>query len=262
VLLVRDHKDSWTIEYIEELRRRTENNLIYAETCDLNSLLSVREFATTWLNTTPPRRLDMVICNAGILVPHFAKPRKTSDDIESHWGVNFLSHYHLVNLLSPSILSQPPDRDVRVLFTTCAAYAIGDISNSDTSKKSGWQLLGTSKLALMMMAQNLQKVFNNFQSKKGISNIRCYCVDPGLVRTPMSRGFLSFGAIWGLLVYLLMWPFWYIVLKSPWEGAQTALHCAMSPIDYGKRGEGGWDGAAYYRDCREAKYRPLDSMLI
>ena len=28
----------------------------------------------------------------------------------------------------------------------------------------------------------------------------------------------------------------------------------MSPIDYSQRGEQGWIGAGYYRDCREAKY--------
>jgi NAD(P)-dependent dehydrogenase (short-subunit alcohol dehydrogenase family) len=253
VLLVRDHIDTWTIEYIEDLRRRTENSLIYAETCDLNSLHSVREFATKWIDSTSPRRLDMIICNAGVLDPPFTAPRTTIDGIERHWGVNFIAHYHLLNLLSPAIRAQPPDRDVRVIFSTCALYAVG--TPSLTGIQSPWKALGSAKLALMMTAQDLQRQFDKYQrSDKSITNIRCYCVDPGLVRTNMLRSFLSLGSIWGLLLYLVMWPIWFIVLKSAWEGAQTILHCAMSPIDYSQRGELGWTAAGYYRDCREAKY--------
>ena len=252
MLLVRNHTDSWTVEFIEELRRRTENNLIYAETCDLSSLHSVREFATKWINTTPPRRLDMIICNAGVVTPPFTSSRETLDEIEQHWGINYLAHYHLINLLSPAIRVQPPDRDVRIIFTTCALYAVGQLNPPDLS--SPWKALGTSKLALMTAAQDFQNQFDTYQRPdKSVNNIRVYCVDPGLVRTPMLRGFISFGTIWGLLLYLLMWPFWFIVLKSAWEGAQTILHCAMSPIDYGKRGEEGWGGSGYYRDCQEAK---------
>jgi NAD(P)-dependent dehydrogenase (short-subunit alcohol dehydrogenase family) len=263
VLLVRDHTDTWTIEYIEDLRRRTENNLIYAETCDLGSLHSVREFATKWINTTPPRRMDMLICNAGIFAPPYSSPRTTIDGIERHWGVNFLAHYHLINLLSPALRAQPPDRDVRIIFSSCALYAIGTPTDTALQTSKTWNILGASKLALMMIAQDLQRQFDKFQRPdKSVSNIRCFCVDPGLVRTPMLRGFLSFGSIWGLLLYFVMWPFWAIILKSGYEGAQTLLNCAMSPIDYSKRGENGWLTAGYYRDCREAKYVFISCLLI
>jgi len=108
----------------------------------------------------------------------------------------------------------------------------------------------------MMAAQDFQGQFDVYQRPdENIPNVRCYCVDPGLVRTSMSRGFLSFGSIGGLLVYLIMWPLWFIVLKSEWQGAQTILHCAMRPIEYDRRGEGGWKAAGHYRDCREAKYQ-------
>lgn len=198
----------------------------------------------------------MIICNAGVLAPAFSTPpRMTVDEFEQHWGVNYLAHYHLINLLSPAIRSQPPDRDVRILFTTCSLYAIGNPSNQIES--GPWKATGTSKLALMMAAQNFQRQFDQYKRPdKSLNNIRCYCVDPGIVRTPMSRGFLSMGKIWGLLLYIVMWPLWFIVLKSAWEGAQSILHCAMSPIEYDKRGEDGWQSAEYCRDCHEAKYPP------
>jgi NAD(P)-dependent dehydrogenase (short-subunit alcohol dehydrogenase family) len=256
ILLVRDHTDPFTIEYVEDLRRRTENPLIYAETCNLNSLHSVREFATKWINTTPPRRLDVILCNAAVLAPPFSPRKLTTDEIEWHWGVNFLGHHHLLNLLSPAIRVQPPDRDVRLVFTTCAFYGIG--STEAGEGQSPWRALGSSKLALMMIAQHFQRHFDAYKRPDGFnSNVRCYCVDPGLVRTPMLRGFLSMGKMWGVLLYMVMWPLWYIVLKSGWEGAQTVLHCVMSPIEYGARGEEGWKSAAYFRDCSEAKYTPF-----
>lgn len=254
ILLVRDHTDTWTIEYVEDLRRQTENNLIYAETCNLDSLHSVREFAAKWTNSIPPRRLDMIICNAGVLAPPFTSPRTTTDEVEQNWGTNFLAHYHLIDLLSPAIRAQPPDRDVRLIFTTCALYAISDPSATPVVSSSPWKAHGTSKLAIMMAAQDFQTKFDKYQRPdKAATNVRCYCVDPGLVRTPMLRGFVSLGSVWGLFLYLITWPIWAIILKSEWEGAQTILHCAMSPIDYSGRGEG-WTNAAYYRDCREARY--------
>jgi len=249
---VRDHTDAWTIEYVEDLRRRTENELIYAETCDLNSLLSIREFASKWINATVPRRLDMVLCNAGILSPPFSSRRQTIDGIEKHWGVNYLAHYHLIRLLSPAIRSQPPDRDVRIIFTTCALYAIGNLSLTEAT--SSWSAFGTSKLALMSSAQMFQREFDQHRrSDKAHNNIRVYCVDPGLVRTPLLRSFISFGTISGLFLYLILWPLWWVVLKSTWRGAQTILHCAMSPVDYDKRGENGWVTAGYYRDCKPSR---------
>jgi NAD(P)-dependent dehydrogenase (short-subunit alcohol dehydrogenase family) len=261
VLLVRNHTDSWTIEFIEDLRRRTENQLIYAETCNLNSLHSVRDFATKWINTTPPRRLDMLICNAAVLAPPTTRSRQTVDEFDQHWGINYLAHYHLINLLSPAIKAQPPDRDVRIILTTCALYAVGKLNPPELS--SSWKSSGSSKLALMTAAQGFQREFDSYiRPDKSPNKVRVYCVDPGLVRTPMLRGFVSWGSIWGLLLYLLFWPFWFLLLKSAWQGAQTILHCAMSPVDYSDREEEGWTHAAYYRDCRKAKYQREELLSV
>jgi len=142
-LLVREHWNLWTVEYIEDLRQRTENNLIYAETHNLDSLHSVREFATKWINTTPLRHLDMVICNADVLSPPFTPLGRTIYDVEQHWVINFLSHFHLFNLLSSTIRAQLPDRDIHIIFTTCSLYAIGDPSNPPVATSSAWKALGS-----------------------------------------------------------------------------------------------------------------------
>jgi hypothetical protein len=62
------------------------------------------------------------------------------------------------------------------------------------------------------------------------------------------RRYLSCGSLWGLALYLIMWPFWWLVLKSPDQGAQTFLYAAME-AQYG-RGEGG----KFLKECRETKF--------
>lgn len=52
-------------------------------------------------------------------------------------------------------------------------------------------------------------------------------VDPGWCRTPGMRRYLTRGSLWGLALYLIMWPFWWLVLKSPVQGAQSFLYGAM-----------------------------------
>lgn len=104
----------------------------------------------------------------------------------------------------------------------------------------------TSKLAVMMFAQAFQKHLSNFdRPDKYPMNTRVILVDPGWTRTPGMRRFLTFGSLWGLFIYLIMWPIWWLVLKSPEQGAQTFLYAAMEE-HYG-RGEGGW----LLKECKE-----------
>ncbi|KAG4305548.1 hypothetical protein PORY_001104 [Pneumocystis oryctolagi] len=236
ILLVRSSSDSWTIDYINDLRVRTNNQMIYAETCNLSSLYSVRQFATKWIDNVPPRRLDMVICCAGVMLPPFKPKLVTEDGIELHWGVNYLAHFHLLNLIFPALRSQPPGRDVRVIVITCPIYIYGDLDLTDLEfhrrgypSSCPWKCFGASKIALMNFVIEFQSRLSNCKEKDGLpNNVRCYVVDPGFVRSHMMLRFLSFGTLWGLFLYIFMWPFWYIVLKSCKQGAQSLLYCLMS----------------------------------
>lgn len=236
ILLVR--KSSWVVDYVNDMRERTNNMLIHIEEVDLESLHSVRTFATTWLNNTPPRRLDMIICLAGVSLPP-GKPRSASlvDGVETHLQVNYLSHFHLVTLMAPSLRVQPPDRDVRVIMTTCVAAVMGDLDIADPEFKTRgypsmqpWKAFGASKLLLTMFAYEFQRRLNTYERPdKAENNVRLIMVDPGLSRTPSFRLFVSFGTITGLLLYIIMWPIWWLFLKSPYNAAQTHLYAAMSP---------------------------------
>ncbi|KAI5785560.1 hypothetical protein DFH27DRAFT_518763 [Peziza echinospora] len=256
ILLVRSTADAFIIDRINDIRESTNNHLIYAEECDLSSLHSIRLFATKWIDNSPPRRLDMVVLCAGVMAPPLSRKRETLDGVEEHWGINYLANFQLLNILAPALRVQPPDRDVRVLVATCTSYMLGELDLTDTQfirrgypAIKPWAAYGASKLALMVFVQEFQRRLNSYsRPDKSENNARCFLIDPGNVRTPGTRRFLSLGSLWGLLVYLIMWPFWWLFLKSPDAAMQTFLAGAMSP----ECATGG--GGDMLKECRSTKF--------
>ncbi|CAI7669186.1 unnamed protein product [Penicillium pancosmium] len=270
ILTQQSPSDLFLVEYIDDLRRQTKNNLIYAEQVDLASLHSVREFATKWIDNVPPRRLDAVILCGGLAVPAAARGQ-TQDGIDDEWQVNYLANFHLLSILSPALRVQPAHRDVRVIFPTCSSY-IGakfdletvkrdqDDSKNKNKKKTSQSdqgpaarlsvrpkgIYAVSKFALMTFAHSFQRHLNAYERPDSLPPCtRVLIVDPGLTRTPGTRRWLTGGSLWGLLLYLLTWPFWWLVLKSPDQGAQSILYAAME--EKYARGTGGW----FIKECRE-----------
>jgi NAD(P)-dependent dehydrogenase (short-subunit alcohol dehydrogenase family) len=266
------------VDYIEDLRHSTGNELIYAEQVDLTSLHSIRTFATKWVDNAPPRRLDMIILCANTLKPSGGNPpRITPDGLDEEWQVNYLANFHLLSILSPAIRAQPPDRDVRVIFSTCSSYIGGTIDLERTEgalsngkkhtkratkasagggsgqkkKKGPSSLYGMTKLSLMIFAQAFQKHLSAYKRPdQQPMNARVLVVDPGFSRTPGTRRWITGGSLWGLFLYLITWPFWWLVLKSPQQGAQTFLYAAME-AQFGRReAKGGW----LLKECREIEY--------
>ncbi|KAF5855086.1 hypothetical protein ETB97_010109 [Aspergillus alliaceus] len=280
VILLTQHapSDIFLIEYIEDLRKSTNNQLIYAEQVDLASLHSIRTFATKWIDNVPPRRLDMIVLCANTAVPSSSR-KLTGDGLDEEWQVNYLANFHLLSILSPALRAQPAHRDVRVIFTTCSSYigakldmnqieatSIPGAGASNRGTKSGNNgkktraqskskpsLFGASKLALMAFAHSFQKHLNAYERPDKMPPCtRVIVVDPGFSRTPGTRRWLTGGSLWGLLLYLITWPFWWLVLKSPQQGAQSILYAAME-AKYG-RGTGGW----MIKECREVDFARTD----
>ncbi|KAL2809574.1 hypothetical protein BJX63DRAFT_435047 [Aspergillus granulosus] len=283
IILLTQHSQSdiFLIEYIEDLRKSTNNQLIFAEQVDLSSLHSIRTFATKWIDNVPPRRLDMIILCANTASPSPSKRKVTVDGIDEEWQVNYLANFHLLSILSPALRVQPPHRDVRIIMTTCSSYigapkldfaqldrdATGALGQNTTTTKptkpvkksiatakakptpKPKSLFAASKLSLMVFATSFQKHLNAFKRPDGQpTSTRVILVDPGHSRTPGTRRWLTGGSLWGLLVYIVTWPFWWLVLKSPQQGAQSILFAAME-ARFG-RGEGGW----MIKECREVDF--------
>ncbi|KAF1911781.1 hypothetical protein BDU57DRAFT_590713 [Ampelomyces quisqualis] len=253
--------DPFFVDYIEDLRTECGNELITAEHVDLTSLHSIRLFATKWVDNAPPRRLDMIVLCANTMTPPGGKATITEDGLESTWGLNYIANFHLLSILSPALRAQPPDRDVRIIFGTCSAYMGGRLPKFDTKSKKGGKVesdqtepaptsvYATSKLALMTFAVAFQKHLSTYaRPDKKPMNARVIMVDPGWTRTPGMRRFLTFGSLWGLALYLFMWPFWWLVLKSGDQGAQTFLYAVMEA----QWGRG--DGNYLLKECRRINW--------
>lgn len=247
--------DPFLVEYIDDLRAKTDNQLIYAEQVDLSSLHSIRQFATRWIDNAPPRRLDMIILCGATLTPP-GKPREeTAEGLESTWMVNYLANFHLLGILSPAIRAQPFDRDVRIIIPTCPAYISAPPLGQTLDEKS-WtpgKAYGRSKLALMAFGQAYQKHLDAYKRPDQLPmNARVTFVDPGLSRTPGMRRWLTRGSLWGLIVYILLYPLIWLLLKSPRNGAQSILFAALDS----RLGRG--PGGKLIKECIEVDYARKD----
>ncbi|KAI9873891.1 MAG: hypothetical protein M1830_010417 [Pleopsidium flavum] len=252
IILLTHHapSDAFLVDFVDDLRSSTNNELIYAEQVDLSSLHSIRLFATKWVDNAPPRRLDMIILCANTLKPRWGTTCVTQDGLEANWGINYLANFHLLSILSPAIRAQPPDRDVRVVFGTCSSHLGGSLNLKDAQDPlPAEKAYGSSKLALTVFAQAFQKHLDVYaRPDKQANNARVIVVDPGFARTPGMQRWLTGGSLLGLLLYLNTWPLWWLILKSPEQGAQSFLRAAMEAA----LGRG--DGGRLVKECREVEY--------
>lgn len=279
IVLLTQHalNDPFLVDFIEDLRTDTKNELITAEQVDLASLHSIRTFATKWIDNQPPRRLDMIIMCANTVTPASKGVQSTSEGVELNWQINYLANFHLLSILSPALRAQPPDRDVRVLFGSCGSYMGGDLlhitqkaqfnANNKSKKEqakaataalaptkfSPANAYATSKLALAVFALAYQKHLAAYKRPDNFPmNTKVLLVDPSYTRTPGFRRWLTRGSLFGLLLYLLTYPIWWTVLKSPDMGAQSFLYAAMEE-KFG-RGEGGW----LVKECKQREFLRKD----
>ncbi|KAL6944397.1 hypothetical protein ACO0RG_001133 [Hanseniaspora osmophila] len=228
--------DEWTTQFVEDLRESTQNELIYLEQCDMSDLYSVRKFATTWLDNTPPRRLDGVVLMHGDAEPWFQNDKRKSsqDGVELQLATNFAGPFHLLNLLLPSFRSQPPDRDVRIIYTTCISQAFGSVNLDDPllEKKqlNARQFFGTAKLQMSLCCLELQRKITS-EKKDDAGSVTVSLVQPGLMRSSSLRTILSNGSpILLLLLYcIILYPLLWLFVKNGHQGAQNILYTLMTP---------------------------------
>ncbi|KAM3849850.1 dehydrogenase/reductase SDR family member 13-like [Diretmus argenteus] len=180
---------------------------------DLGSLKSVRSFAQNFLQTE--LRLDLLINNAGLVADG-----RTEDGFGVQFGVNHLGHFLLTCLLLDRLKEGGGGR---VVTLSSMAHRWGHIdfetlvANKDLGTgRYSWQFFHAycnSKLCNVLFTHELAK-------RLAGSNITCYSVHPGVVRTELSR-------------YVSLWqkvfiePIARLLFLDPEAGAQTTLHCAL-----------------------------------
>jgi NAD(P)-dependent dehydrogenase (short-subunit alcohol dehydrogenase family) len=205
---------------------------------ELDSFGSIRVGASNFLSKA--RGLNVLICNAGVMM---SPEGRTKDGFETQFGVNYLSHFLLFQLLRDS-LSKSASRESasRVVVLASCAHRGGQVRfddyNFDKEKYDAGLAYGQSKTAGIYLASEIER-------RCGTEGIHGFSVHPGLIQTPllrhikddpMGQGFINEPEAKGL---------W----KSPEQGAATEVWAAVGKHLDDFRGK-------YLEDCGEAK--PFD----
>jgi len=174
---------------------------------DLASLKSVQTFTEAF--TKNHEKLDLLINNAGIMIPPYSK---TEDGFESQMGTNHLGHFALTAQLFPLLKTTKGSRIVNVSST---AHNMGNINFDDLAWESRkyipWKAYGDSKVANLYFTNELGK-----RMKSAGINVITTAAHPGYAATGLQKGFF--------LKFLNI-----IVAQSGFMGAMPTLMAAIDP---------------------------------
>ncbi|KAK7868685.1 hypothetical protein R5R35_006976 [Gryllus longicercus] len=201
---------------------------------DLSSLASVRACAKLLLDSEP--RIHLLINNAGIMA---CPEMRTEDGFEMQFGTNHLGHFLLTCLLLPRIRASAP---ARIVTVSSVVHSTGDIDFENLNWEKGYNptlAYGRSKLANVLFAKELGKRLEG-------SGVTSYSLHPGVVNTELSRHFDTAYFKGGQWIFDNIGK---LFLKTPEQGAQTTIYCAVSE-------EAEKETGLYYSDCRVVQPRP------
>ncbi|ODN02267.1 Retinol dehydrogenase 12 [Orchesella cincta] len=219
-----------TNSVVAQVRKMYPSSELTAMKLDLGSLESVREFAKEVQAKFD--KIDILINNAGVYAP-LKKQMKTVEGYEFNFGVNHVGHFLLTNLLLDLVKAAAPSRIVVVSSrrSDSAKLSFDDLmlekENPETSKIDPYS---NSKYANLLFAKELS---NRLQG----TNVNVYALCPGWVKTDLAR---YADLTWKQ--YIIMVPVAFIFMRTPRQGAQTILHCALSRKVRQETGQ-------FYRDC-------------
>lgn len=170
---------------LEKLKKGLPNAKIRIMSLDLSDLESITNFCE--LFRSEYSRLDLLINNAGVMVPPYSK---TKDGFELQMGTNHLGHFALTGKLLDMLETTP---DSRIVSVSSAAHNFGKPDFTDLHwehrKYKPWRAYGDSKVANLYFIYHLADLL----SARG-SNIVCAAAHPGWSATELQRntGLVSF----------------------------------------------------------------------
>ncbi|XP_066044365.1 retinol dehydrogenase 12-like isoform X2 [Chamaea fasciata] len=211
-----------------EIRAETGNQQVIVKKLDLADTKSIREFAENFL--AEEKELHVLINNAGVMLCPYSK---TADGFEMHLGVNHLGHFLLTFLLLECLKQSAPARIVNV---SSLAHHGGRIRFHDLHGEKSYNCglaYCHSKLANVLFTRELAR---RLQGTKVTAN----ALHPGSVSSELVRH--SFVMTW-------LWKIFSFFLKTPCEGAQTSIYCAVAEELESVTGQ-------YFSDCQPAYVSP------
>lgn len=222
-------------EAVKDIQFVTGNSNVKFMELDLASFKSIRTFAEEVLKSVP--QIHVLINNAGLGGAPF---QKTQDGYEMHFGVNHLGHFLLTLLLLDRIKNSAP---ARIINVASMVYSRGKINFNDINSEKKYSTIDAysqSKLANILFTRELAKHLEG-------TNVTTYCLHPGVVNTEFGR---YIGSSLGTFCSWLFNGVSKLFFKSPKQGAQTTIYCAVAE-------EVANESGYYYSDCRRTELYPI-----
>uniref|UniRef100_A0A3P8VWS4 Si:ch211-107o10.3 n=1 Tax=Cynoglossus semilaevis TaxID=244447 RepID=A0A3P8VWS4_CYNSE len=218
----------------DDIRQKSGNGNVVVKKLDLASLRSVRDFSKDIQESE--ERLDILINNAGIMrCPKW----QTVEGFEMQFGVNHLGHFLLTNSLLDLMKKSTPSR---IVVVSSLAHESGEISFDDINLDNDYcprRSYQQSKLANVLFARELAARLQG-------TGVTVYSLHPGVIRTELGRYYIPTLPLWKRI---LVKPLVMLFLKTPWEGAQTTIYCAVDESVANQSG-------LYYSDCAPKQPAP------
>lgn len=197
---------------------------------DQGSLESVRSCASAFLAQNS--RLHLLIANAGVMM---TRKETTEDGFELQFGVNHLSHFLLINLLMPALLSaSTPSFQSIVVILSSTGHKFSSVNFEDINsdgKFEAMQAYGQSKTANLWTA-------NEIERRYGSEGLHAFSVHPGAVTTNLGQHMSE-----EEIQAITQDPTLIASYMNPAQGAATSVWAAVS-----KELEG--QGGRYLENCQ------------
>ncbi|XP_041912325.1 retinol dehydrogenase 13-like isoform X2 [Alosa sapidissima] len=197
-----------------EIRGKTLNKHVYARHIDLASIKSIKAFVQKIKEEE--EHVDVLINNAGVMrCPAW----KTEDGFDMQFGVNYLGHFLLTNLLLDKLKASTPSR---IINLSSVAHVTGEVDfddlNWDRRKFDTRKAYSQSKLAIVLFTRELAKRLEG-------TGVTVNVLHPGVVGTDLGR---HTGMHQSQLSSTVLSPFFYLFVKSPTLGAQSSVYLAVA----------------------------------
>lgn len=178
------------------------------EQLDLSDLRNVEAFAARFADQH--ERLDLLILNAGVMVP---PESKTAQGFELQFGVNHLGHFALTGTLLPLVMATEGSRVV-VVSSTAATRGGMHFDDLQFEKRgyAPWQAYAQSKLANQLFTLELQR-----RLRAARSSVLVTAAHPGWTATDLQR-----------TTVLARFLNRFVAMKPP-QGALPTLRAATDP---------------------------------
>ncbi|KAK9695454.1 short chain dehydrogenase [Popillia japonica] len=166
---------------------------------------------------------------------------KTEDGFETQIGTNHLGHFLFTLLLLPRIIKSAPARIVNVSSMAHRGHIDFDDLNWDKRTYSAAGAYQQSKLANILFTKEL----NRLLKEANIEGVTVYTLHPGAINTDLQR---HISTTYGKTISWML-NAGKCFFKTPLEGAQTTIYCAIDE-------KAGKESGLYYSECKPT--RPSD----